>query len=182
MLIFLITGVFETFLQRIPWLMILMISAAFTGAIISHFEEALGKMVILTSFIPMFMGTGGNAGGQASVTIIRGISLGEIEFSDLFKAMWKEIRVGVLCGIALAAVNFLKLLIFDRVDLNVSLVVNLTLIATVFFAKVIGCVLPMVAKKLKLDPAVVASPFITTIIDALSLVIYFNIASGILGI
>ena len=176
------TGVFETFVQRVPWLMILMISAAFTGAIISHFEEALGKMVILTSFIPMFMGTGGNAGGQSSVTIIRGISLGEIEFSDLFKAMWKEIRVGVLCGIALAAVNFLKLLIFDRVDLNVSLVVNLTLIATVFFAKVIGCVLPMVAKKLKLDPAVVASPFITTIIDALSLVIYFNIASGILGI
>ena len=176
------TGVFETFLQRIPWLMLLMISAAFTGAIISHFEEALGKMVILTSFIPMFMGTGGNAGGQSSVTIIRGISLGEIEFSDLFKAMWKEIRVGVLCGIALAAVNFLKLLIFDRVGIEVSMVVNLTLVATVFFAKIIGCVLPMVAKKLKLDPAVVASPFITTIIDALSLVIYFNIASNILGI
>ena len=176
------TGVFETFLQRVPWLMILMISAAFTGAIISHFEEALGKMVILTSFIPMFMGTGGNAGGQSSVTIIRGISLGEIEFGDLFRAMWKEIRVGVLCGIALAAVNFLKLLIFDRVDLNVSLVVNLTLIATVFFAKIIGCVLPMIAKKLKLDPAVVASPFITTIIDALSLIIYFNIASYVLNI
>ena len=176
------TGVFETFVQRIPWLMLLMISAAFTGAIISHFEEALGKMVILTSFIPMFMGTGGNAGGQSSVTIIRGISLGEIEFSDLFSAVWKEIRVGVLCGIALALVNFLKLLIFDRVGMEVSLVVNLTLIATVFFAKIIGCILPMIAKKLKLDPAVVASPFITTIIDALSLVIYFNIASNILGI
>lgn len=176
------TGVFETFVQRIPWLMLLMISAAFTGAIISHFEEALGKMVILTSFIPMFMGTGGNAGGQSSVTIIRGISLGEIEFSDLFKAMWKEIRVGVLCGIALAVVNFLKLLIFDHVGFNVSLVVNLTLVATVFLAKIIGCVLPMIAKKFKLDPAVVASPFITTIIDALSLVIYFNIASNILGI
>ena len=176
------TGVFETFLQRIPWLMILMISAAFTGAIISHFEDALGKMVILTSFIPMFMGTGGNAGGQSSVTIIRGISLGEIEFSDLLRAMWKEIRVGVLCGVALAMVNFLKLLIVDRVGMEVSMVVNLTLVATVFFAKIIGCVLPMVAKKLKLDPAVVASPFITTIIDALSLVIYFNIASNVLGI
>ncbi len=176
------TGVFETFLQRIPWLMLLMISAAFTGAIISHFEEALGKMVILTSFIPMFMGTGGNAGGQSSVTIIRGISLGEIEFSDLLRATWKEIRVGVLCGIALAIVNFLKLLIIDRVGLEVSMVVNLTLIATVFFAKIIGCTLPIMAKKLKLDPAVVASPFITTIIDALSLVIYFNIASYILNI
>ncbi len=176
------TGVFETFVQRIPWLMLLMISAAFTGAIISHFEEALGKMVVLTSFIPMFMGTGGNAGGQSSVTIIRGISLGEIEFSDLLKAVWKEIRVGVLCGIALALVNFLKLMIFDRVGLEVSMVVNLTLVATVFFAKIIGCVLPMIAKKLKLDPAVVASPFITTIIDALSLVIYFNIASNVLGI
>lgn len=176
------TGVFETFVQRIPWLMLLMISAAFTGAIISHFEEALGKMVILTSFIPMFMGTGGNAGGQSSVTIIRGISLGEIEFSDLLKAVWKEIRVGVLCGIALAAVNFLKLMLFDRVGFEVSMVVNLTLVATVFFAKIIGCVLPIFAKKLKLDPAVVASPFITTIIDALSLVIYFNIASNVLGI
>lgn len=176
------TGVFETFLKRIPWLMLLMISAAFTGAIISHFEEALGKMVILTSFIPMFMGTGGNAGGQSSVTIIRGISLGEIEFGDLFKATWKEIRVGVLCGIALALVNFLKLLIVDRVGIEISMVVNLTLIATVFLAKIIGCTLPIMAKKLKLDPAVVASPFITTIIDALSLVIYFNIASNILNI
>jgi len=176
------TGVFETFLQRIPWLMLLMISAAFTGAIISHFEEALGKMVILTSFIPMFMGTGGNAGGQSSVTIIRGISLGEIEFSDIFKAAWKEIRVGVLCGIALSAVNFLKLMVVDRVGLQVSMVVNLTLIATVFLAKIVGCALPMIAKKLRLDPAVVASPFITTLIDALSLVIYFNIASAVLGI
>ncbi|MBQ2897592.1 MAG: magnesium transporter [Clostridia bacterium] len=176
------TGVFETFVQRIPWLMILMISAAFTGAIISYFEEALGKMVILTSFIPMFMGTGGNAGGQSSVTIIRGISLGEIEFGDLFKAMWKEIRVGVLCGISLAFVNFLKLLFIDKVNFEVSMVVNLTLVATVFLAKIIGCVLPITAKKLKLDPAVVASPFITTIIDALSLVIYFNIASNILNI
>ncbi len=176
------TGVFETWVQRIPWLLVLMISAAVTGAIISHYEGALAKMVILTSFIPMFSGTGGNAGGQASVTIVRGISLGEIEFSDLFRALWKEIRVGVLCGISLAAVNFLKLLIFDRVGTSVAMVVSLTLIATVLFAKVIGCVLPMVAKKFKLDPAVVASPFISTIVDALSLVIYFNIASNILGI
>ena len=176
------TGVFETWKQRIPWLLVLMISAAFTGAIISHYESALGKMVILTSFIPMFMGTGGNAGGQSSVTVIRGISLGEIEFADLLKALWKELRVGVLCGISLAAVNFLKLMMIDRVGFEIALVVNLTLVATVFFAKIIGCILPMLAKKLKLDPAVVASPFITTIIDAMSLVIYFNIASAVLHI
>ena len=176
------TGIFETFKQRIPWLMFLMLSAAFTGGIISFYEEALGKFVILTSFIPMLMGTGGNAGGQSSVTIIRGLSLGEIEFSNMLKVMWKEIRVAFLCGVVLAATNLLKLMFIDRVSAEVALVVCATLIATVVIAKLIGSVLPLFAEKAKLDPAVMASPFITTIVDALSLVIYFQIATYILHI
>lgn len=176
------TTVFETWKKRIPWLLLLMISATFTGKIIASFEDALSVYVVLTTFIPMLMDTGGNAGGQASVTVIRGLSLNEIEFSDTLKVLWKEIRVAVLCGITLAAANFIKLMIVDRVTLPVAAVVCLTLVAAIFFAKIVGSMLPIAAKKLGFDPAVMASPFITTIVDALSLLIYFKIATLLLGI
>lgn len=174
------TGVIETWKKRIPWLLLLMISATFTGKIITSFEDALSACVILTAFIPMLMDTGGNAGGQASVTVIRGLSLKEIEFNDMFAVIWKEARVALLCGITLAAGNFLKLLWFDRVSITVATVVCVTLIATVFLAKIVGCILPLAAKKIGFDPAVMASPFITTIVDALSLLIYFRTASVLL--
>ncbi|MBO4890936.1 MAG: magnesium transporter [Lachnospiraceae bacterium] len=175
-------GTFETWKKRIPWLLLLMISATVTGKIITHYEEALGAYVVLTSFIPMLMDTGGNAGGQASVTIIRGLSLDEIEWSDIFKVIWKEIRVAVVCGATLAVAGFAKIMILDHVPVIVALVVCLTLIVTVFFAKIVGCSLPMIAQKIGFDPAVMASPFITTIVDALSLLIYFQFATRILGI
>ena len=174
------TGVIETWKKRIPWLLLLMISATFTGRIITSFEDALSVCVILTAYIPMLMDTGGNAGGQASVTIIRGLSLDEIEFSDIFKVIWKEARVAALCGLTLAAANFIKLLVFDKLEITVALVVCLTLVAAVFIAKIVGCMLPMLARKIGFDPAVMASPFITTIVDALSLLIYFQIATSIL--
>lgn len=176
------TGVWETYKKRIPWLLLLMISATFTGKIISSFEDALSACVILTAYIPMLMDTGGNAGGQASVTIIRGLSLNEIEFRDMFRIIWKEVRVAVVCGITLAVANFAKLLLMDHMSVMVAAVICLTLVATVFIAKVVGCTLPMFAKKAGLDPAVMASPFITTIVDALSLMIYFQFATRILGI
>ncbi len=176
------TGVFETWKNRIPWLLLLMISATFTGRIITSFEDALSSCVVLTAFIPMLMDTGGNAGGQASATIIRGLSLNDIEFSDILRVIWKEIRVAVLCGLTLAACNFLKLMLLDRVNLTVAAVVCLTLVAAVVIAKVVGCVLPMAAKRVGFDPAVMASPFITTIVDALSLMIYFRIAAALLGL
>ncbi len=174
------TGVFETWKKRIPWLLLLMVSATFTGRIIGKFEDALAICGVLTTFIPMLMDTGGNAGGQASVTIIRGLSLEEIQFKDIFKVIWKELRVSLVCGATLAACNFAKLLLLDRVELEVALVVCLTLVAVVIIAKFIGCVLPMIAKKIGFDPAVMASPFITTIVDALSLLIYFRIATTFL--
>lgn len=176
------TSVFETWKNRIPWLLLLMISATFTGRIITSFEDALSSCVVLTAFIPMLMDTGGNAGGQASATIIRGLSLNDIEFSDALKVIWKEIRVAVLCGLTLAACNFLKLMYLDRVGLMVSAVVCLTLVAAVVIAKVVGCTLPMAAKRIGFDPAVMASPFITTIVDALSLMIYFKFATALLGL
>ena len=176
------TSVFETWKKRIPWLLLLMISATFTGKIISFFEESLASQVILTAFIPMLMDTGGNAGGQTSVTIIRGLSLGEIEIKDLFSIVWKEFRVAFLCGLTLSIVNFAKLLWIDQVGLLVAAVVCITLFATVLIAKIVGCSLPVLAKKVGCDPAVMASPFITTIVDALSLLVYFNIASLLLGI
>ena len=176
------TGVFETWKKRIPWLLLLMISATFTGSIITSFEDALSVCVILTAYIPMLMDTGGNAGGQASVTIIRGLSLNEIEFSDALLVVWKEIRVAMLCGLTLAVANFAKLLLFDKVTVLVAAVVCLTLMAAVLIAKVVGCILPMLAKKIGFDPAVMASPFITTIVDALSLLIYFRFATLVLGI
>ena len=176
------TTVWETYKKRIPWLLLLMISATFTGAIISSFEEALSVCAALIAFIPMLMDTGGNAGGQASVTVIRGLSLGEIEYRDVPGVLWKEIRVAVLCGVSLAAANFVKLMLFDRVGLMVSITVCLTLIAAVLMAMLVGCLLPIGAKKLGFDPAVMASPFITTIVDALSLLVYFRFAAMIMGI
>lgn len=176
------TGVFETWRKRIPWLLILMISATFTGKIIQSYEEALASYVVLTSFIPMLMDTGGNAGGQASVTIIRGLSLNEITYNDWRKIVWKELCVSLLVGMTLAFTNFIKLMLVDRVSLIIALVVCLTLIVTVIFAKLVGCTLPILAKKIGFDPAVMASPFITTIVDAISLIAYFNIAAMLLGI
>ena len=185
------TGVFSTFKARIPWLMLLMISATFTGAIISSFEEKLTIFPALIAFIPMLMDTGGNSGSQSSVTIIRGISLGDIEFRDIFKVIWKEVRVALCCSMALAAVNFVKLWLVDYLLLHTFdpgkqipeiLVVCFTLLLTVIVAKFIGCVLPILAKRIGFDPAVMASPFITTIVDAISLFIYFRTAILILGI
>ncbi len=176
------TGVFETWKKRIPWLLLLMISATFTGSIITHFEKALATYVVLTSFIPMLMDSGGNAGSQASVSVIRSLSLDEIEFSDTFKVIWKEIRVALLCGITLAIANFAKLMIIDHVTMTIAAVVCSTLLMTIIFAKFVGCSLPILAKKVGFDPAVMASPFITTIVDACSLLIYFKIAGMLLGI
>jgi magnesium transporter len=175
-------SVFEIWKSRIPWLLLLMISATFTGMIISSFEKALATYIVLTAFIPMLMDTGGNSGSQASVTIIRGLSLQQIQFSDILRVVWKEARVAVMCAITLSVFNFAKLMLFDRVGLYVALVICITLSATVFVAKIVGCILPMLAKKIGFDPAVMASPFITTIVDALSLIIYFSTASVILGI
>ena len=176
------TGVFETWKKRIPWLLLLMISATFTGRIITHFEDALAAYVILTSFIPMLMDSGGNAGSQASVSVIRGLSLDEIEFKDTFRVMWKEVRVALLCGVTLVVANFLKFTLLDKVAVNIAAVVCLTLLITIIFAKFIGCTLPILAKKIGFDPAVMASPFITTLVDACSLLIYFQIAGLLLGI
>jgi magnesium transporter len=173
---------FELWKSRIPWLLLLMISATFTGMIITSFEEALAKYVVLTAYIPMLMDTGGNSGSQASVTVIRGISLNEVEFSDIFRVIWKEVRVALLCGVTLAVCNFAKLLIFDRLEMAVAATVCLTLIVTIFCAKLVGCTLPLIAKKLGFDPAVMASPFITTIVDAISLLVYFQFATRILGL
>lgn len=176
------TGIFETWKQRIPWLLLLMLSSTFTQKIITAAEDALSACVALTAFIPMLMGTGGNAGGQVSVTVIRGLSLDEIDFGDWFRVLWKELRVSLLCGVTLAAANFVKLLLIDRVTMDVALVVCITLVVVVLFAKVVGCLLPIAAKRIRLDPAVMASPFITTIVDALALLTYFKIASMMLGI
>ncbi len=176
------TTVWETYKKRIPWLLLLMVSATFTGAIITSFEEALSVYAVLTAFIPMLMDTGGNAGGQASVTVIRGLSLGEIQYRDVPRVLWKEVRVAIFCGVSLAAANFVKLMLLDRVGFQVSMVVSLTIVAAVLMAMLIGCLLPVGAKRLGFDPAVMASPFITTIVDALSLLVYFQVATVILGI
>ena len=180
------SSAWELFKHRIPWLALLMVSATFTGMIITGFEDALAKVVVLTAFIPMLMDTGGNSGSQASVSIIRALSLGELEFSDLPKVIWKEVRTATLCGCALALLCFGKIMLVDRlimgsdVQLLTAAVVCATMALTVLIAKVIGCTLPMGAQKLGLDPAVMASPFITTIVDALSLLVYFGIAKALL--
>ena len=175
-------GVVETWKHRIPWLLLLMISATFTGTILGFFEEALAANAALTLFIPMLMDTGGNSGGQASVTVIRAMSLGDVEFSDCFRVLWKELRVALLCSVTLGAVVFLKVILLDRKSIAVALVVALTIMVTIVVAKLVGCTLPMLAKKIGFDPAVMASPFITTIVDALSLLIYFTIATHILNL
>ena len=182
-------GVMSLFASRIPWLMLLMLSATFTGMIITSFESALAAQVALTAFIPMLMSTAGNSGSQSSVTVLRSMSLGELEFKDIFKVLFKELRVSLLCGAVLAVVNFAKMylvdyLLLDNSDLTVAVmaVVCLTLAATVVFAKLVGCTLPMLAKKIGLDPAVMASPFITTIVDTVTLLVYFRFASAILNI
>jgi len=179
----------DLFKNRIPWLMLLMVSATFTGLIITAFEGALAAQVALTAFIPMLMGTGGNSGAQSSVTVIRSLSLGELHFRDIGRVLAKELVTALLCGVALAAVCFVKILLIDRmlmgnedITLMVDAVVCLTLAVTVVCAKLVGCALPMVAKILHLDPAVMASPFISTIVDALSLLVYFLFASAILGV
>ncbi|WP_318664350.1 magnesium transporter [Treponema sp.] len=178
---------FNLFKHRIGWLMLLMVSATFTGMIITNFESALSQLVVLTAFIPMLMDTGGNSGSQSSVTIIRSLSLGELEFSDIGVIIWKEIRTALLCGVVLAAVCFAKIMLIDRlllgntdVTVTVAMVVCITMTATVLVAKVVGCTLPLLAKKLGFDPAVMASPFITTTVDALSLLVYFGIAKVLL--
>ena len=176
------TSIFDAYKKRIPWLLLLMISATFTGKIITSFENALSRYVVLTAFIPMLMDTGGNAGGQASAIIIRGLSLDEISFGDWFTVIWKEIRTAILCGLTLALCNFAKLLLLDKVSVAVAFVVCVTLIFAVVVAKFVGATLPMLAKKIGMDPAVMASPFITTIVDAISLLIYFRVASVVLGI
>ena len=173
---------FDLWKSRIPWLMLLMISATFTGMIITSFENALAKFVILTAHIPMLMDTGGNSGGQSSATVIRALSLHDVEFSDLPRVIWKEMRVALLCGLTLAVCNFAKLLLFDRLAVPVALVICLTLVVTIFCAKVIGCTLPMIAHRIGFDPAVMASPFITTLVDAISLLVYFQFATRILGL
>ena len=181
------SGVFELFKNRIPWLMLLMVSATFTGLIITAFEDALAAQVALTAFIPMLMGTGGNSGSQSSVTVIRSLSLGELKFLDIGIVLWKEVRTAVLCGVSLAVVCFVKIWLVDGlllgnedITLLVNLVVCLALAVTVIIAKVVGGLLPLGAKALKLDPAVMASPFISTIVDALSLLVYFLFAKAIL--
>lgn len=168
---------FDIWKSRMPWLLILMISASFTGMIITGFQDALKKYVILTAYIPMLMDTGGNSGSQSSVTIIRGLSLHEMEFRDIFKVLWKESRVAILCGFTLAAINFIKLMLFDQVGLKVALIVNITLVLTVLVAKTVGSALPMAAKRVGFDPAVMSAPFITTIVDAISLIFYFGITN-----
>ena len=180
------TSVWGIYRKRIPWLLVLMLSATFTSAIISSFEGALASVIVLSSFIPMITGSGGNAGSQASVSVIRALSLGEIEFKSLFKVLWKELRVSILCGATLAAANFIKLMIFD---LNgnpnafmIALVVSLTLLGTIMMSKIVGSSLPLLASKIGFDPAVMANPLISTVCDSLSLLIYFGIATTILNI
>ncbi len=177
------TSLWETWKSRTPWLLLLMLSATFTSVIINFYEGALATWIALTGFIPMLMDTGGNAGSQSTVTIIRAVSLGDVEFRQLARVLWKEIRVGFLCGVTLAVVNFFKILLVDcmllgnaSITIQVDAVVCLTLIFTVLFAQLVGCSLPMLAEKLGLDPAVMASPLITTIVDAASLLIYFYVA------
>ena len=183
------TGVWETWKARTPWLLVLMLSATFTGIILTHFESALMSCAILTSFVPMLSGTGGNSGTQASTAVIRALSLGEVHFSDVLRVLWKEFRVALSCGVCLAAANFVKMLLVDRwllqnpaVTPMVALVVCITLVGTVLCAKLVGCSLPLLAEKIGFDPAVMASPFISTIVDSSSLLIYFQVASLILGV
>ena len=183
------TGVFETWKSRVPWLLILMLSATLTSMVLTGFESSLAACSALIAFIPMLTGTGGNSGTQSSVAVIRALSLGEVEFSDTVRVIWKEIRVGVLCGVTLASCNFVKLLVVDKMLLGnegvtvvVAAVICLTMVLTVLCAKTVGCVLPLLAEKIHVDPAVMASPFISTVVDVTTLLLYFQVAKILLGI
>lgn len=176
------TGVFDLARKRITWLLFLMISATFTGYIIRYFEDALQSVVALVTFIPMLMDTGGNAGSQSATLVIRGIALGEIEFKDILKIMWKEFRISILVGLVLALINFLRIYYLEGYTILIALIVAVTLFFVVIIAKLIGCMLPIIAKRIGLDPAIMASPMITTIVDAISLMLYFTLAVWILGI
>jgi magnesium transporter len=176
------SSIFRHARNRIFWLMVLMLSATITASIISDFEESLAVLPVLVAFIPMLMDTGGNAGAQASALVIRGIALGEIQIRNILKVLWCEIRVGCLCGLALGAVNFVRIYIMNGRDYKLSITVTLALIATVVIAKSVGCLLPIFAKKIRIDPAVLSAPIITTIADACSLIIYFSLARAILRI
>ena len=183
------TGVFETWKSRVPWLLILMLSATLTSMVLTGYETSLAACSALIAFIPMLTGTGGNSGTQASVAVIRGLSLGEVEFSDTFRVVWKEVRVAVLCGVTLAACNFVKLMVVDRfllhnegVTVLVAAVICVTMVFTVLCAKAVGCLLPLLAERIHLDPAVMASPFISTVVDVVTLVLYFQVARAILHI
>jgi len=175
-------GVLTLARKRIVWLLVLMVSASFTGYIIRHFEAALQSVVVLAAFIPMLMNTGGNAGSQASTLVIRSIVLGEIDSKDIFRVIWKEMRISILVGIILSALNFVRIYFLEKYPLTIALTVSVTLVFTVIIAKIIGGMLPILAKKLKLDPAIMASPLITTIVDALTLIIYFYFAITFIGI
>ena len=176
------TGVFEMAKHRILWLMILMISATVTGGILAKYEEAFALLPILVTFVPQLMDTGGNAGSQASTMIIRGMAVGDIDLGDVAKVLWKEIRVGFVCGLTLAAINLVRILIFNPGQLKVALVVVFSMFVTVIIAKCIGCLLPMTAQRLGIDPAIMASPLITTLVDAVSLTVYFELATNFLGV
>ncbi len=176
------TGVFETWKNRIPWLLLLMVSGTFTGIVITRFEDALKLVPVLFASVPMLMDTGGNSGSQASVSVIRALSLGELEFKDIFRVIWKEFRVSFLCGLMLAAANYGRLMLLEKVTPLQALTICVTMLCTVVIAKFVGCTLPLLAKKANLDPAVMASPFITTIVDVLSLIIYFQFATMILKV
>lgn len=176
------TGVFETWKNRIPWLLLLMVSGTFTGIVITRFEDALKLVPVLFASVPMLMDTGGNSGSQASVSVIRALSLGELEFKDIFRVIWKEFRVSFLCGLALSVANYGRLMLLEKVTPLQGLTICVTMLCTVIIAKFVGCTLPLLAKKAHLDPAVMASPFITTIVDVLSLLIYFSFATMILRV
>ena len=175
------TSVFKHSKNRIVWLLILMLSSAVSGAIITHYQEAFAAIPLLVAFIPMIMGTGGNCGSQSSTLIIRGLATDEIELKDVLKTLWKEFRVSLLVGLVLAIVNGIRILIQYH-DLQLAIVIGITLMATVALAKALGCLLPLLAKKLKLDPAIMASPLITTLVDIFSILLYFQIATAIMGL
>ncbi len=176
------TSIFDTFKKRIPWLMLLMVSATFTGKIITSFENALSKYVILSAYIPMLMDTGGNSGGQTSAEVVRSLSLEQVSFSDFFKVIWKELRVALMAGVSLAVVAFLKCILLDGVSVTIGIVIGITIVFVVLCAKLTAAVLTLVVDKVGLDPAVVASPVLTTIIDAIALLVYFTIATNLLGL
>ena len=179
---YLASGIFTMARQRLPWLLVLMISATFTGRIMGRFEDILTQAVVLSAFIPMLMDTGGNSGSQSSTLVIRGLAIGDIDTGDWWKVIWKEMSVSFLVGIALAATNFVRLLLLEKIDTRVALTVSITIVVTVMVSKIVGGLLPLIAKKMKVDPAVMAGPLITTIVDALALMVYFAVATALLGL